>query len=33
MKTTNIRPKAPRPTTAEKAAQRELKALYGPPAE
>ena len=33
MKPTNIRPKAPRPTTAEKATQRELKTLYGPPAE
>lgn len=33
MKPTNIRPKAPHPTTAEKATQRELRALYGPPAE
>ena len=33
MKPTNIRTKAPRPTPAEKATQRELRQLYGPPAE
>ena len=33
MKPTSIRTEAPRPTPTEKATQRELRQLYGPPAE